>query len=113
MSNSGRFFDAIDLVIPPQEEGGVFITTNYVHTPHQRICDMAGFDKKGNAPAEISEICTDEATNTCPANRMTSNGISTGRCKNNTVTNKLMCEITTWCDLEDDEIGRVNILSHV
>lgn len=111
-SASGRYFDAIDLVVPPIEHSGVFVTTNYVHTHHQTPCNIAGFDTKGSAPAEISEKCYDNKTMTCLSNKITANGISTGRCVLN---NKgvPMCEISTWCPFEDDNTGRINIIPKV
>lgn len=72
---------------------------------------IPGEDKKGSAPAEITEICNN-ITHSCPSRRMTSNGISTGRCLMNDRLGMEMCEIMTWCPLEDDNIGRVNILPH-
>lgn len=110
LSDSGRFFDAVDLVIPPQEEGGVFITTNYVLTHGQRIQNITGYDKKGNAPAEIPETCNSEGR--CDPFRQTKNGITTGRYED-VAPNDCRCKITTWAPLEDDETGRTNILTHV
>lgn len=43
---------------------------------------------------------------------MTANGISTGKCILNSK-NMSMCEISTWCPMEDDNTGRSNILTHV
>ncbi|XP_032239188.2 P2X purinoceptor 4 isoform X2 [Nematostella vectensis] len=99
LSYYGREFlwDSADLVIPPEEEGAVFMMTNMIITPEQ---------SQGKCPEDPSvpgARCTADAD--CPPlqSTSTSHGVNTGNCVPSThnMTVKT-CELYAWCPIEND-----------
>ncbi|XP_067314050.1 P2X purinoceptor 3a [Pseudorasbora parva] len=93
---SNRVMDVADYVVPSQGASMFSIITNMVITPNQM---------QGRCP-ETEKNCTTDAD--CIKNN-NGNGIITGKCLNNNVTNGTegWCEIEGWCPAENDSISGV------
>ncbi|XP_041657681.1 P2X purinoceptor 5-like isoform X2 [Cheilinus undulatus] len=83
-----------DYVIPPQGEAVLFIVTNFIETPNQKLGYCA------ESPKVLDGLCKKDED--CEEGKMVvaGNGIKSGRClqkdKNSTGT----CEIYSWCPIE-------------
>uniref|UniRef100_A0A8C9T061 P2X purinoceptor n=1 Tax=Scleropages formosus TaxID=113540 RepID=A0A8C9T061_SCLFO len=92
-TNTGhRLWGVEDYVIPPHGEGVLFIVTNFVETPNQRLGHCAESVKVPDGHCKSDEDCT--AGDTVIAGH----GIKTGRCLNSSGT----CEIYSWCPTEQN-----------
>ncbi|CAJ1065822.1 P2X purinoceptor 5-like [Xyrichtys novacula] len=85
-----------DYVIPPQGEAVLFVVTNFLETPNQKLGYCA------ESPKVLDGHCRND--DACEEGKMVvaGNGIMSGRClrkdKNSTGT----CEIYGWCPIERD-----------
>ncbi|KAK9961969.1 hypothetical protein ABG768_007363 [Culter alburnus] len=80
-----------DYVFPKQGEGFLFITTNFIETPNQKMGNCSENPAIPNAKCTKDEDCIEgEAVRA-------GNGIKTGLCINGT------CEINGWCPTEKRE----------
>jgi len=105
-----RVWDEADYVVPPAENGAFFVTTNVVITPNQTLGHCA--EDPGEMPESICQV-EDPLTKTstdCFASRnlIKSHGPQTGRCiltdKPLKYGNITVCEIQSWCPVEDDQL---------
>ncbi|KAL4223867.1 Receptor for ATP that acts as a ligand-gated ion channel [Mactra antiquata] len=92
-----RIWDVSDYVVPPQENGAFFVTTNYIVTDGQQIATC-------EEDLKIPGVnCTDDP-NICVKGKaiMLGNGFMTGKCIESVrhPGNKA-CEIEAWCPTED------------
>ncbi|GAV00368.1 hypothetical protein RvY_11229-2 [Ramazzottius varieornatus] len=87
-----RVWDTADYVIPPQENGAFFVTTNIIMSPNQ---------EQGICPEDYSSRQLGASCSTgfdCPSGSKSANGVRTGTCNNATST----CDIRAWCPVEKD-----------
>lgn len=96
-----RVWDIADIVVPPEESGQFFVTTNLIITPSQNMSTCP------EDPAIKDARCKSENdTTSCTPGKpvMIGNGVMTGRCVKATPPNETMhvCEITGWCPVEQD-----------
>ena len=92
-------YDAEDIVQPAIENGALFVTTSLLDTLNQTRTVCLGTDTHGYAPAQRNEVC-DMTTNSCPTGIPTLNGVTNGRCAQNSQ-NVSMCLLDAWCPLEN------------
>ncbi|KAL3311643.1 purinergic receptor P2X, ligand-gated ion channel [Cichlidogyrus casuarinus] len=100
-----RVWDAADYVVPPQQKAAFFVMTNLVLTPAQSIgnCD--------EDPERKDSRCTDNATICEPGGRHSKgSGILTGKCVKSTRSEGKMCEVLSWCPLENDNASDDNFV---
>jgi len=101
-----RVWDEADYVIPPAENGAFFVMTNMVITPNQTLATCP------EDPLEVPEsVCavSDQVTMTshdCQPHRRVrkSHGPQTGLCVPSNHGNKTVCQIRSWCPVEDDHL---------
>lgn len=105
-TKNGKVVDTYEIVNPPFEINGAFITTNYFKTIGQTKSVCLGNETRLSPPAEVSESCVNHK---CEANKITANGITTGNC-NITKWGNEMCEIKAWCPIEYEIDTDENIL---
>lgn len=91
-----RVWDVADYVIPPSENGAVFVATNVLITSNQTQSECPEDET-------IPGAGCDPENNTCVAGKSlpVGNGQMTGRCVNTTSGN-YSCEINAWCPVEVD-----------
>ncbi|KAM9441381.1 P2X purinoceptor 5 isoform 2-T2 [Clarias gariepinus] len=85
-----NLWGAEDYVIPSQGDNVLFIVTNYLETPNQRLGSCA------ESPRVLDGVCSydDNCTEGDPVRA--GHGLKTGRCLNESGT----CEIHGWCPVE-------------
>ncbi|XP_035478787.2 P2X purinoceptor 5 [Scophthalmus maximus] len=83
-----------DYVIPPQGEAVLFVVTNFLETPNQKLGHCAESSKV------LDGHCGDDKD--CEEGRMVvaGNGIMSGRCLRKDVNSTGTCEIYGWCPVE-------------
>uniref|UniRef100_A0A3Q3KZA8 P2X purinoceptor n=1 Tax=Mastacembelus armatus TaxID=205130 RepID=A0A3Q3KZA8_9TELE len=83
-----------DYVIPPQGEGVLFIVTNFLETPNQKLGYCA------ENPRLLDGHCRDDRD--CKEGKMVvaGNGIMSGRCLRQDENSTGTCEIYGWCPTE-------------
>jgi len=105
-----RVWDEADYVVPPAENGAFFVTTNVVITPNQTWGECP--EDPGELPQSIcnvEDLNTQQSSNcTARRNLVKSHGPQTGRCiptdKPHKYGNITVCEIQSWCPVEDDRL---------
>ncbi|OQV17891.1 P2X purinoceptor 4 [Hypsibius exemplaris] len=90
-----RVWDTADYVVPPQENGAFFVTTNVIVTPNQQ---------QGICP-ELLPSCSKDAD--CPRLSPSANGVRSGTC--NTTTGS--CNVYAWCPVERDQEPALPVLN--
>jgi len=91
-----KVWDSQDIVYPPKESNGFFLTTNLVITKNQTLGTCADFSSKCDKS---------EAPKQCLAMQsVLSDGVNTGRCveSDQPTTDGTFCEIRGWCPTELD-----------
>lgn len=89
-----KVWDTQDVVIPAQENGAFFVTTNVIVTENQT---------QGVCPESRNVLqaqCTSDTNCTAGTVYLLGHGITTGVC--NTTTNT--CMVEAWCPVETDEL---------
>ncbi|XP_070826803.1 P2X purinoceptor 5-like [Chaetodon trifascialis] len=83
-----------DYVIPPQGEAVLFVVTNFLETPHQKLGYCA------ETPRVLSGHCRDDKD--CEKGKMVvaGHGIMSGRCLGSKENSTGSCEIYGWCPVE-------------
>ncbi|XP_071353291.1 P2X purinoceptor 5-like [Trachinotus anak] len=83
-----------DYVIPPQGEAVLFVVTNFLETPNQKLGYCA------ESPKVLSGHCRDDRD--CDEGKMVvaGNGIMSGRCLRKDENSNGTCEINGWCPIE-------------
>ncbi|GAB1607947.1 P2X purinoceptor 4-like [Argonauta hians] len=96
MDNKPGVWDVADYVVPPQENGAVFVMTNAIVT----------YNQSQTCPQDVSsgDFCTKDGD--CPTGSKIPNGdgYRTGRCVNSTQNATKVCEIYAWCPFEIDTV---------
>ncbi|XP_062407918.1 P2X purinoceptor 5-like [Sardina pilchardus] len=94
-----------DYVIPPHGEASLFITTDFIETPNQKL---------GNCPESIKVpdgLCHDHDGCQLGEAVTAGHGIKTGRClKSENDTGTGTCEIYGWCPVERSQEPHVPLL---
>nr|XP_055052107.1 P2X purinoceptor 5-like isoform X1 [Misgurnus anguillicaudatus] len=94
-----------DYVIPQQGERVLFITTNFIETPNQKLGTCSESSKVLDAICTKNEDCTEgEAF-------QIGNGIQTGVCLKNSRNPTGTCEIYGWCPIENSQRPEVPLLT--
>ncbi|XP_014779935.1 P2X purinoceptor 4 isoform X1 [Octopus bimaculoides] len=97
LSDTPGVWDVADYVVPPQENGAVFVMTNAIIT----------YNQTQRCPQDVAsgDFCTTDAD--CPAETMipSGDGFRTGRCVNSSQNGTKVCEIYAWCPFENDTLG--------
>ncbi|KAL7831643.1 hypothetical protein AOLI_G00291910 [Acnodon oligacanthus] len=89
-----RLWGPEDYVIPQQGEAVLFITTNFLETPHQRLGYCAESFKVLDGRCRENGDCPEgEAV-------IAGNGVKTGRCLKKDRNSTGTCEIYGWCPIE-------------
>ncbi|XP_017346550.1 purinergic receptor P2X, ligand-gated ion channel, 8 isoform X1 [Ictalurus punctatus] len=83
-----------DYVIPQQGEAVLFITTNFITTPNQKLGYCAESVKVLDGQCRGNEDCTEGDT------VIAGHGIKTGRCLKKDRNSTGTCEIYGWCPIE-------------
>ncbi|KAM3616300.1 uncharacterized protein V6R79_015751 [Siganus canaliculatus] len=83
-----------DYVIPPQGEAVLFVVTNFLETPNQKL----GYC--GESPKVPDGRCDDDKNCTEGKMVVAGNGIMSGRCLRKDKTRTGTCEIYGWCPIE-------------
>ncbi|KAM6983753.1 P2X purinoceptor 5 [Tautogolabrus adspersus] len=96
-----QLWNAEDYVIPPNGEQVIFIVTNYIETPNQRLGFCAESYKVPDGRCQSDEDCPEGES------VIAGHGIKTGVCLNSTGT----CEIHAWCPVEYGSRPREPLLS--
>ncbi|XP_010773813.1 P2X purinoceptor 5-like [Notothenia coriiceps] len=94
-SESGRLvWGPEDYVIPPQGEAVLFVVTNFLETPNQKLGYCA------ESPKVLDGHCRDDED--CEEEKMViaGNGIKSGRCLRKDENSTGTCEIYGWCPIE-------------
>jgi len=91
-------YDSTDLVIPPVENGAMFITTALVPTPQER------------GQCVSTQQCTSDED--CK-NQLTSNGIILPTCNTTASNTTGYCMIEGWCPLEQDDASHTTIINGI
>ncbi|XP_070761997.1 P2X purinoceptor 5-like [Enoplosus armatus] len=83
-----------DYVIPPQGEAVLFVVTNFLETPNQKLGHCA------ESPKVLDGHCRDDED--CEEGKMVvaGNGIMSGRCLRKHENSTGTCEIYGWCPIE-------------
>ncbi|GAA6218333.1 P2X purinoceptor 5-like [Lates japonicus] len=83
-----------DYVIPPQGEAVLFVVTNFLETPNQKLGYCA------ESPKVLDGHCRDDSD--CEEGKMVvaGNGIRSGRCLRKDENSTGTCEIYAWCPTE-------------
>nr|CDS27371.1 p2X purinoceptor 4 [Hymenolepis microstoma] len=92
-----QIWDNAEIVYPPLEQGAILIITNTIETPQQSPCI--------GKPAEGNEfVCLSNSD--CNADHIPFGGFTalTGKCID-MVNGEGVCEIYSWCPLENDTIS--------
>lgn len=90
-------WDVADYTVPPQENSASFVTTNAILTYDQA---------QTKCPEAISADDDCKTDKDCPPMTMKvgGNGVRTGKCVNSSQPAVMVCEIYSWCPLEDDRL---------
>ncbi|XP_047676861.1 purinergic receptor P2X, ligand-gated ion channel, 8 [Tachysurus fulvidraco] len=83
-----------DYVIPQQGEAVLFITTNFITTPNQKLGYCAESNKVPDGQCQRNEDCPEGET------VIAGHGIKTGRCLKKDRNSTGTCEIYAWCPIE-------------
>jgi len=102
-----RVWDEADYVIPPAENGAFFVTTNVIITPNQTWGTCP--EDPRDIPSVICNVSdpTSNSSSSCTRNSHLhkSHGPQTGRCvRSDRQANVSVCEISSWCPVEDDRL---------
>ncbi|XP_056393211.1 P2X purinoceptor 6 [Hyla sarda] len=89
-----RLWDAADFVKPSQGENVLFLVTNFISTPGQKLglCP--------ESPTILNGRCTEDSNCTEGEPVISGNGIKTGKCN----TTHFTCEIYGWCPVEEPHL---------
>lgn len=60
LNREGELFDTYEIVNPPFEINGAFITTNFIKTARQKKGICLGNETTLSPPAEVSEACIND-----------------------------------------------------
>ncbi|KAG7281424.1 hypothetical protein CRUP_029873 [Coryphaenoides rupestris] len=95
-----------DYAIPPQGEGVVFIVTNFIETPTQKLGLCA------ESPKVFAGRCT--ADDDCKGGHtvLSGHGVMSGRCLKNDENSYGTCEIYAWCPVEKQSHPEKPLLSN-
>ncbi|CAI9740575.1 P2X purinoceptor 4-like isoform X1 [Octopus vulgaris] len=97
LSDKPGIWDVADYVVPPQENGAVFVMTNAVIT----------YNQTQRCPQDVAsgDFCTSDAD--CPAETKipSGDGFRTGLCVNSSQNGTKVCEIYAWCPFENDTLS--------
>ncbi|XP_063061486.1 purinergic receptor P2X, ligand-gated ion channel, 8 [Engraulis encrasicolus] len=93
-----------DYVIPPHGDANLFVTTNFIETPNQRLSHCAESDKVPDGRCKEDKDCLVGEAVTA------GHGIKTGRCLKKDGNNSGTCEIYGWCPIERTQISHVPLL---
>ncbi|XP_031429301.1 P2X purinoceptor 5-like isoform X2 [Clupea harengus] len=90
-----------DYVIPPHGDANLFITTNFIETPNQKLDNCAESFKV------LDGRCSDD--DDCPPGEAVTagHGIKTGRCLKKDRNDTGTCEIHGWCPVERSQKSNV------
>ncbi|KAG7223116.1 hypothetical protein INR49_015875 [Caranx melampygus] len=93
-----------DYVIPPQGEAVLFVVTNFLETPNQKLGYCA------ESPKVLDGLCRDDGD--CQEGKMVvaGNGIMSGRCLRKDENSTGTCEIYGWCPIERKFKPQSNVL---
>lgn len=96
-----KVWDIADIVVPPEESGQFFVTTNLIVTPNQQMktCPEDPDVKEAHCKA------ANDTTSCVPGKALLlGNGVLTGRCVPASSPNQTLhvCEISGWCPVEQD-----------
>lgn len=91
-----RVWDAVDIVVPGEENNAFFVMTNVIVTDNQ---------KPGHCPEskDVPEAQCESDNDCLPINKpfILGHGVSTGKCNNSTQT----CIVKAWCPIENDVLA--------
>ncbi|KAI7800864.1 putative P2X purinoceptor 5-like [Triplophysa rosa] len=93
-----------DYVIPQQGEHVLFITTNFIETPNQKL------DTCSESPNLLDAVCSKNEDCTQGEAVLTGNGIKTGICLKKERNSTGICEIYGWCPIENSQRPKVPLL---
>uniref|UniRef100_A0A4W4DVI9 P2X purinoceptor n=1 Tax=Electrophorus electricus TaxID=8005 RepID=A0A4W4DVI9_ELEEL len=88
-----RLWGPEDYVIPHQGEGVLFITTNFIETPNQKL----GYCAEVEVP---DGRCTENGDCAEGKTVVAGNGVKSGRCLRKEHNSTGTCEIYAWCPIE-------------
>lgn len=83
-----------DYVIPPQGEAVLFVVTNFLETPNQKLGLCAESSKVLDGHCQTDADCKEGLTVT------SGHGVMTGQCISSDVNSTGTCEIYGWCPVE-------------
>ncbi|KAL2095775.1 hypothetical protein ACEWY4_007923 [Coilia grayii] len=93
-----------DYVIPPYGEDSLFITTNFIETPNQKLSHCAESITVPDGHCHVNDDCL-------PGKAVTAgHGIKTGQCLKKDGNSSGTCEIYGWCPIERTQRSHVPLL---
>ncbi|XP_072310114.1 P2X purinoceptor 5-like isoform X2 [Eucyclogobius newberryi] len=93
-----------DYVIPPQGEAVLFVVTNFLETPNQKLGYCAESSKVVDGHCQSDTDCREGHT------IVAGNGQMTGRCLGGDANSTGTCEIYGWCPVEKKYKPQSNVL---
>ncbi|XP_040076711.1 P2X purinoceptor 4 [Ixodes scapularis] len=96
-----KVWDIADIVVPPEESGQFFVTTNLIITPNQH---MKTCPEDPNVKQAHCKSVNDTTSCTPGEALLLGNGVLTGRCVPAPPPNQTLhvCEIAGWCPVEQN-----------
>ncbi|CAE1323699.1 P2RX4 [Acanthosepion pharaonis] len=97
-------WDVADYTVPPQENNAIFVTTNAILTYDQ---------EQTKCPEAVSakDFCNNDEDCAPMTTKAGGNGVRTGKCVNSSQSENKVCEIYSWCPLENDTLTGTPLLT--
>lgn len=97
-------WDVADYTVPPQENNAIFVTTNAILTYDQ---------EQTKCPEAVSakDFCQNDQDCAPMTTKVGGNGVRTGKCVNSSQSENKVCEIYSWCPLENDTLAGTPLLT--